>query len=37
MIDFKKYINQKDYFIAASEIADEMNVNIYAVADLFAI
>jgi len=31
MIDFKKYINQKDYFIAASEIADEMNVNIYAV------
>ncbi|MBU0473198.1 MAG: CCA tRNA nucleotidyltransferase [Bacteroidetes bacterium] len=31
MIDFKKYISEKDYFIVASEIADEMKVNIFVV------
>ena len=31
MIDFKSYINQKDYFLAASEIAELLKVDIYVV------
>ncbi len=31
MIDFKKYISKKEYFIKASEVANEMNVQIYVV------
>lgn len=31
MLDFKKYIAEKDYFHTASEVAEEMNVEIYVV------
>ena len=31
MIDFKKYFSQKDYFNIASEIAENMGVNIFVV------
>ena len=31
MLDFKKYITEKDYFLKASEVAEEMNLQIYVV------
>ena len=31
MIDFKKYISEKEYFKVASKVAEEMNIQIYVV------